>query len=139
MRSIKYIVIHCTATQPEAKVSSIQNYWRNTLGWKSPGYHYIIEADGNVKQLADVSMVTNGVAGYNANSIHISYIGGIDRTGRPKDTRTDAQIEAMRQLVLVMQRKYPQAIIQGHRDFPNVRKACPSFDVKNWLLIEGLS
>ena len=26
--------------------------------------------------------------------------------------------------------KYPNAIIQGHRDFPNVAKACPQFDAK---------
>jgi hypothetical protein len=27
-------------------------------------------------------------------------------------------------------RKYPDAVIQGHKDFPNVNKACPSFDAK---------
>ncbi len=52
-RNIKYIVIHCTATDPQTKVEAIQNYWRNNLGWKSPGYHYIIQADGTVLQLAD--------------------------------------------------------------------------------------
>jgi N-acetylmuramoyl-L-alanine amidase len=25
---------------------------------------------------------------------------------------------------------FPNAIIQGHKDFPNVAKACPSFDAK---------
>jgi N-acetylmuramoyl-L-alanine amidase len=27
-------------------------------------------------------------------------------------------------------KKYPTAIIQGHRDFSGVNKACPSFDAK---------
>jgi len=138
MRDIKYIVLHCTATQPNAKVESIQAYWRGHLGWKSPGYHYIIQADGQVRQLAEESQVTNGVAGYNSHSIHISYIGGIDKYGRPKDTRTPAQLHAMRQLVIAMHHKYPNAIIQGHRDFPNVHKACPSFDVTLWLKSEGI-
>jgi N-acetylmuramoyl-L-alanine amidase len=137
-RDIKYIVIHCTATPPEAKVSSIQNYWRNTLHWKSPGYHYIIESDGRVKQLADEAQVANGVAGYNSRSIHISYVGGIDRAGKPKDTRTLAQLEAMKQLIKVMKGKYPAAVIQGHRDFPGVRKACPSFAVAEWLKRERI-
>jgi N-acetylmuramoyl-L-alanine amidase len=131
-------VIHCTATQPESKVSAIQNYWRNTLHWKSPGYHYIIEADGRVRQLTEESKVANGVAGYNAQSIHISYVGGIDQTGNPKDTRTLDQLVAMKQLVIVMHRKYPHAVIQGHRDFPKVNKACPSFNVAEWLKREGI-
>lgn len=138
MRDIKYIVLHCTATQPTARVESIQAYWRTRLGWKSPGYHYIIQADGQVKQLADESQITNGVAGYNATSIHISYIGGIDKYGRPKDTRTTDQLQAMKQLVIAMRHKYPQAVIQGHRDFPNVHKACPSFNVAAWLKNEEI-
>ena len=27
--------------------------------------------------------------------------------------------------------RYPDAIIQGHRDFPNVKKSCPRFDAKD--------
>lgn len=138
MRNIKYIVLHCTATQPNATVEAIQNYWRNSLGWKSPGYHYIISANGGVKQLADESQVTNGVAGYNSVSVHVSYIGGIDKSGNPSDTRTPEQLKAMKALVKKLKAKYPQAIIQGHRDFPKVAKACPSFDVKTWLLKEGI-
>lgn len=133
MRQIKYIVLHCTATQLEAKVKSIQRYWRETMKWKDPGYHYIIPANGEVVQLQDETKTTNGVKGYNAHSIHISYIGGIDRLGSPWDTRTPAQLAAMEKLVKDLHAKYPNAIIQGHRDFPNVHKACPSFDVKEWL------
>lgn len=131
-------MLHCTATQPNATVEAIQNYWRNSLGWKSPGYHYIISANGGVKQLADESQVTNGVAGYNSVSVHVSYIGGIDKSGNPSDTRTPEQLKAMKALVKKLKAKYPQAIIQGHRDFPKVAKACPSFDVKTWLLKEGI-
>jgi N-acetylmuramoyl-L-alanine amidase len=138
MRDIKYIVIHCTATQPTARIESIQAYWRTRLGWKSPGYHYIIQADGNVRQLADEAQIANGVAGYNRQSIHISYIGGIDKYGRPKDTRTPEQLQSMKDLVISMRDKYPTAKIKGHRDFPGVNKACPSFEVTDWLNIEGI-
>lgn len=133
MRQIKYIVIHCTATSPDAKVESIQRYWKENLHWKSPGYHYIIKADGEVVNLAPESAVTNGVAGYNSNSVHLSYIGGIDSEGKPKDTRTSEQLESMKALVTQLHTKYPEATIQGHRDFPGVHKACPSFDVRTWI------
>lgn len=139
MRHITYIVLHCTATQPNAKIEAIQNYWRNELGWKSPGYHYIIKADGTRVSLQPENLVSNGVAGHNANSIHISYVGGIDKSGIPKDTRTPAQLESLQKIVQEMHEKYPKAIIQGHRDFPGVHKACPSFDVRAWLKEVGLN
>jgi N-acetylmuramoyl-L-alanine amidase len=135
MRKIDYIVIHCTATPQTARIDSIKNYWRNNLGWNRVGYHFIIEAHGNVVQLSDIKDVTNGVAGFNRNSIHIAYIGGIDSKGRPLDNRTDAQkrsllntIRKVRAEVVMAQRFFP--IIQGHNDFPNVKKACPSFNAK---------
>ena len=46
MRNINFIVIHCTATQPNVKKESILNYWKNTLKWKSVGYHRLIDANG---------------------------------------------------------------------------------------------
>lgn len=132
MRNIKYIVIHTTATAQNAKVSSIQNYWKNELGWKSPGYHKIIEANGTVHTLAPDTASTNGVAGFNSNSLHVSYIGGIDAKGKPVDNRTEAQKLAMLKIVAEWKQKYPGAIVQGHRDFPKVAKACPCFDAKKW-------
>ncbi|MCH5690064.1 N-acetylmuramoyl-L-alanine amidase [Niabella sp. W65] len=91
MRQIKYIVIHCTATPQTTTVKSIQNYWRNNLGWKMPGYHYIVNPNGTVISLLPIDQVSNGVAGYNSNSIHISYIGGVGAGGVPVDNRTDWQ------------------------------------------------
>jgi N-acetylmuramoyl-L-alanine amidase len=135
MRRIEYIVIHCTATPHNTKIDSIKNYWKNVLKWRNVGYHYIIEANGNVVKLSDIENPTNGVAGYNTKSIHISYIGGVDKNGKPVDNRTDAQkkalietIKKVRNEVVLKQRFFP--IIQGHTDFPNVSKACPCFDAK---------
>lgn len=135
MRRIDYIVVHCTATPQTTKIQSIKNYWKNVLKWKSVGYHYIVEANGNVEQLSDIANPTNGVAGFNTRSIHISYIGGVDKNGKPVDNRTDAQKKALldtirkvRNEVVLKQRFFP--VIQGHTDFPGVAKACPCFDAK---------
>ena len=130
MRNINYIAIHCTATQPEASIASIQNYWKNNLGWKNPGYHFIIDRFGNVVNLLPIELVSNGVQGYNSQTINISYVGGIDKSGKPKDTRTEAQKQSILKLLKELRVKFPKAKIQGHRDFPNVKKACPSFDAK---------
>lgn len=133
MRDIRYIVLHCTATPQHTSIASIKNYWTNFLGWNNPGYHFIIEPNGAVTELLPIQEVANGVRGYNQQSIHISYIGGIDPEGAPKDTRTLAQCISMARLVAQYQKTFPKAKVQGHRDFKGVNKACPSFDVAKWL------
>ena len=131
MRNIKFIAVHCTATAQTATVENIQKYWREHLGWQMPGYHFIIKANGEIVRLLDIEKVSNGVKGFNSETINISYIGGVDFKNNPKDTRTPEQKANLLKLLREMKTKFPKAIIQGHRDFPNVKKACPSFDAKN--------
>lgn len=133
MRNIKFIVIHCTATQPTATKQAILNHWKSTLKWKNVGYHRLVDANGIIHELARFEQVTNGVKGHNSNSIHFSYIGGIDAAGNPKDTRTLKQSQSLLYLISRAKEQFPDAIILGHRDFKGVAKACPSFDVKKWL------
>lgn len=130
MRNIKYLAVHCTATAQTAKIEAIQNYWREHLGWQTPGYHFIVKADGELVNLLPIEKISNGVKGFNSETINICYIGGIDKKGLPKDTRTLAQKETLLGVLKVLKNKFPTAKIQGHRDFPNVKKACPSFDAK---------
>ena len=132
MRKINNIVIHCTATSQKSTVSSICRYWNEQLGWRSPGYHFLIEANGKIHNLQSIDKASNGVKGHNADSIHISYIGGIDDKCNAIDNRTTEQIKSMLKIVKEMQRLFPKAEIKGHRDFPNVKKECPCFDVKLW-------
>lgn len=129
MREIKYIVIHCTGANATQSTKSIKNYWKSVMKWKSVGYHYIININGKFEQLEDLERPTNGVAGYNSNAIHICYKGGLYGV----DTRTEAQKQTLEKLVKQNKEKFPNAEIKGHRDFPNVKKSCPSFDVNEWL------
>lgn len=133
MRIIRYIVVHCTASTPDATTEDIKRYWKEQLGWKNPGYHYLILRDGEIIELQDEAKIANGASGYNQISIHISYIGGIDKSGKPFDNRTNLQKHAMFDKLIELTEKYPGAKIVGHRDLPGVKKACPSFDVTAWL------
>ncbi len=130
MRRIKYIVIHCTATQQGATIESIQGYWRDVLKWKSPGYHFVILPNGAIKTLLPVEQISNGVAGYNSQSVHISYIGGVDENWNPIDNRTQQQKQSLLKIICDLKARFPNAVIQGHRDFPGVKKACPCFNAK---------
>ena len=130
MRTITHIVVHCSATGQDAKVEAIQRYWKQNLGWKSPGYHYIIEADGKETQLLTIAQPSNGVKGWNKSIINVCYIGGVNKLGKAADNRTDAQKRQLMTRLKALKTMFPNAIIQGHKDFPNVAKACPSFDAK---------
>jgi N-acetylmuramoyl-L-alanine amidase len=134
MRTINYIVVHCTATDATATVESLKKFWKEKRGWgDTPGYHYLILRDGEIEQLLDESKVSFGAHGHNKESIHIAYIGGVDKQGKPLDNRSQAQIDAMFDKIVELSEKYPSAKILGHRDFTGVKKACPSFDVRKWL------
>lgn len=130
MREIKYITIHCTGANANQTTASIQNFWRTKNGWKSPGYHYLINIDGSFDVLSPLETPTNGVKGYNSTAIHICYKGGANGV----DTRTEKQKETIEMLVRQMKARFPKADVKGHRDFPNVTKSCPSFDVAKWLI-----
>lgn len=133
IREIKYIVLHCTATPQTTTVKQIQDYWRNVNRWRSFGYHDIILPNGKIENILDINKIANGVAGYNSNSIHISYIGGVDANNKPIDNRTPEQKDSQVILLQKYKKLFPTAVILGHRDFAGVKKACPSFDVKEWL------
>ena len=141
MRKIGYIAVHCTAGHQTQTISDLQAEFRRK-GWVYPGYHYVVAPDGKITQLLDEDKVSNGVKGFNSVSVNVAYIGGIDWEGKAVDNRTDAQKKALRQLLGKLKRKYPGAVIQGHRDFsPDTNgngivdpweriKECPCFDAK---------
>lgn len=128
MRTIKYIAIHCTATKPNQSIDSIKNYWKNVLKWSYPGYNYIIKQGGNRVQLLSDNLVSNGVQGFNHETINVAYIGGITCDHDIEDTRTEQQKISLIILLKELRIKYPEAKIQGHRDFPGVHKLCPLFN-----------
>jgi len=71
--------------------------------------------------------------GANTGNIGICYVGGVDKAGQPKDTRTAEQVKTLRTLVRTYQARFPGIVVRGHREWPKVAKACPSFDVAAWL------
>ena len=141
MRNIDTLVVHCVATPEGREVSLAQiTEWHKARGFRTIGYHYIIHLDGKVEAGRPVEEVGAHVEGHNTGSIGISYVGGLDLQGKPKDTRTPAQKAALRKLLGDLVAKFPIKRIMGHRDFSPDRngdgkitpdewiKACPSFN-----------
>ena len=151
-KPMQYLVIHCTATPEGREVSAAEiRRWHTApvsqggRGWKQVGYTDMVHLDGRVERLVnnnedaqvDTWEVTNGAADYNNVSRHIVYVGGCDKAGKPKDTRTEAQREALKRYVEDFHARFPQVKIVGHHEL-NPGKACPSFDVPTWLRSIGI-
>lgn len=127
-RRINEIIVHCTAT-PEGRDYTVADIrqMHKAQGWVDIGYHYLIYRDGSIHEGRNVDLVGAHCQGHNAQSIGVCYVGGVARDGKtPKDTRTQAQKDALVHLLMQLVCLYPDATIRGHRDF--AAKACPSFD-----------
>ncbi len=130
-RKITSIAVHCSATKEGQHFTAKDiDGWHRKQGWKEIGYNAVVLLDGTIEPGRDEAKIPSHAAGFNSNSIAVCYIGGVDKAGKPKDTRTDAQKVALRCWLQAKRKEYPGAKIMGHRDYPNVKKACPSFDAK---------
>lgn len=150
MNKIDAIVIHCSATKEGVDYKAIDiNKWHIQRGFAMIGYNYVIDLDGTIEEGRPLTRDgahcnTAGTSGtsYNKHSIGICYVGGLDKNGKAKDTRTDAQKASMKKLVYDLCKKYPIKEIIGHRDAsPDINKdgkisrnewikECPCFEVK---------
>lgn len=133
---IKYLTVHCAAT-PEGRDNSAAEVRKWDIDrFGQPSYHHVIELDGDaVRHLKDSQRGAH-VAKNNTGNIGICYVGGtakLNAGGKPKDTRTVAQKVTLARLIREYQTRYPGIIVRGHRDWPGVNKACPSFDVSAWI------
>lgn len=130
MRKVDEIILHCSATKEgqNFKAKDI-DAWHKQRGFKGIGYHYVIDLDGTVETGRPEDEIGAHCLNHNARSIGICYIGGLDTTGKAKDTRTPQQKAALVKLVADLKLKYPNATVHGHNEFAN--KACPCFTVKN--------
>lgn len=142
MRRIDYIVVHCTAGHQDDTIKKLKSGWKR-LGWKNNGYHIVVDGQGIRHDITPLENIANGVAGHNANSIHVSYMGGVNfEKGKSEDTRTEEQKKTLVDVLISLRAKFPDARILGHRDLSPDRnnngkiekwewvKACPSFDAK---------
>lgn len=156
---IDSIVIHCSATREGQDVRAADiDKWHKERGFKMIGYHYVIDLDGKIEAGRPLTMNgahcnTAGVSGkpYNSHSIGICYVGGLDKNGRAKDTRTNKQKVALHNLVNSLIMQFPIKDVLGHRDASPDKngdgkitsnewiKSCPCFDVRGEFPIESVS
>jgi hypothetical protein len=131
---VKYIAVHCAATKANQDIGATEiDRWHRAKGWIMIGYHFVIKRDGTVEKGRALDMPGAHVNGYNSVSLGICLVGGLDAAGKSENNFTKAQLAALTKLLATLAHQFPAASVQGHRDFPGVKKDCPCFDVRSWL------
>lgn len=135
------VVIHCSATRLEwmegdglaAQVGEIREWHVRDRGWRDIGYHWVIGRDGKILPGRAETEIGAGVAGHNQGVIHVCLIGGFGsaETDLFKDHFTLSQDLSLRQLLLGIGMRTQIRLVTGHNQY--AAKACPGFNVTNWL------
>lgn len=140
LTDVKYIAVHCAATPPSLDwgVDDIRRLHQNAFHWKDIGYHYVIRRDGTIEKGRADDVQGAHVKGFNDVALGVCLVGGVDEKQKPSNNFTAAQMWSLEKIIRELKARHPAAIVQGHRDFPNVDKQCPCFDVKEWLTERGV-
>lgn len=132
----KFIAIHCADTKPSMNTTAADiDRWHRQRGWKCIGYHKVIKRDGTIEDGRALDQIGAHVENWNSVSVGVCMVGGASEhdVTVPENNFLPAQWVALEKLLKDLQKKYPKAHIQGHRDFPGVTKSCPVFSVADWL------
>lgn len=145
MGKVQRIVVHCTGEPADAVRN--REYYRHLFfvkyEWHHWGYHAIVYQNGTWEELQpwpkvkpdggyiDSTTLANGAKGYNNNSLHIAYVGGLNQyTLKPCDTRTPEQRATLRLFISQWKHTYKVKEVVGHSQLHGVKKACPCFDAR---------
>jgi N-acetylmuramoyl-L-alanine amidase len=151
---VQYLVVHCSATPPSMDIGATEiDRMHRMRGFFKIGYHFVIRRNGEVETGREVFASGSAepgahFAGLNLVSLGICLIGGVeeqktDGAHEPEANFTPEQYATLQALLSELSERYPTARVIGHGDRitppevegsrPVAAKACPSFDVRQWL------
>lgn len=134
VNDIKYLVVHCADTYARMDIGAekIKQWHVEERGWDDIGYHKVIRRDGTVEDGRSQEYAGAHAAGFNSKSYAVCLIGGKGDDNEAENNFTSDQMESLVTVLSAWKVMSPDAEVVGHRDLPDVSKACPSFDVVQW-------
>jgi len=133
------IFVHCSATKPsmDTDIKDIDR-WHRERGFLKVGYHYVIKRDGTLQKGRELMEAGAHVKSYNHRSVGICLVGGVSETdvNVAENNFEKEQWSTLYNLVVDLKEQFPEAKVMGHNEVSS--KACPSFNVQEWLVEKGL-
>ncbi|MBI9051659.1 MAG: N-acetylmuramoyl-L-alanine amidase [Anaerolineaceae bacterium] len=125
---LRTVIVHHSALDIRDGPYEIQQLHFNMKGYADIAYHFVIDAEGNVYEGRDIYARGAHTGGYNTGSVGVVLLGNFEVINP-----TQAQIDALTQLLIVLKQEYQVTHLAGHRDFqPNVT-VCPGVNLANQL------
>lgn len=152
-----HLIVHAAATT--AAMTEVDTNWidrsHRARGWSGCGYNAVILRSGELQHettghrtrpYRKVGAHVGGCGpGWNQRSIGITMAGGVKADGHtPENNFTEAQLETLHAYIeaAIAHFGIPVGNVMGHRDLIKqtnaAPKACPCFDVREWLNGEPL-
>lgn len=124
LAQIRQLIIHHTAADPSLNVEAIATKHAKELGWPGIGYHFVIEAEGQIYQTNNLTTVSYHARHANPSTVGIAFCGNFDHA-----VPADAQIESGGALCAYLLRELSLPIenVRGHSAL--VSTECPG---ANW-------
>ncbi len=144
LSQVKYLAIHHTAGPDTQTPDQIANFHINSNGWGGIGYHFLIDKNGVVYYVGDISTARANVANLNDQVLGICLIGNFTSGRVP----TDAQLDSAHQLCEFFINSYPVLAnvdgwdsVRGHKELPGQSTACPGDNWPGWRprLVAGIN
>ncbi len=143
LSQVNYLAIHHTAAPDTQTPDEIANYHINNNGWGGIGYHFLIDKNGLVYYVGDISTARANVANLNEQVIGICLIGNFTQGRAP----TQQQLDSAHKLCDFFINNYPPLTnvnswdkVRGHKELPGQSTACPGDNFTNWRIriVEGV-
>lgn len=130
---VKYLAIHHSASPDTQTPFEIANYHINSNGWGGIGYHFLVDKNGVVYYVGDISTARANVANLNDQVIGICLIGNFTQGQVP----TDLQLDSTGKLCDFFINNFPQLnlgwdSVLGHKELPGQATACPGDSWPSW-------
>ena len=134
LSQVNYLAIHHTAAPDSQTPDQIANFHIQSNGWGGIGYHFLIDREGIVYYVGDISTARANVANLNEQVLGICLIGNFTNV-----EPTSPQIDSAKKLCDFFINNYPDLpnvnswdSVMGHKELPGQSTACPGNTWSLW-------
>lgn len=138
---VKYLAIHHSASDDTQTPEDIANFHIEKNGWGGIGYHFLIDKEGQVFYVGDISTARANVSDMNEKVIGICLIGNFTKGQVP----TFKQLSSCQKLCEFFI-NFPDLSgvssfesLKGHKELPNQKTICPGDAWEEWKQALNLS
>jgi len=125
-----YLIVDHSGTTPTIDIDvDNQDNRDRSKGFYGCRYHYVITREGEVQEGRTLDRVSPLTGIYDNESVTVCLVGGKNLEGEAEDNFTDAQKEALKQLITMSRKSNPNLQVLGRKEVRKQRTTGPALDL----------